>query len=430
MFTNCPECGYLFAIDEKTKSTILYCSRCEARLKIINRTPFILQYEEDTSKFALKTEISEVRILDTTLREGEQFAHAQFSTAERMRIVELLEDFGVDAIEVTTPISSEQNFQDAKSICSLGLRARVFAHARCVQADIARAAESGVDGVNILFGVSKLLQRHSHGKDIEQVRDRALEVIGWTRKEFPHLEVRFSAEDAFRSDVQELLYLYRSLRNHVDRFGIPDTTGIATPMQVYRLSKFLKRKFHLPLEFHGHNDTGCAVANALSFLEGGGLYVNTTILGIGERNGICSLSGLISRIYPLLPTLSQKYDFSQLIRLDRLVASYVGVEIPFTQPLTSTTAFTHKAGIHTKAVLQNPESYEVFDPTLFGMERTIHYASSITGKHAIRQRLRELGHPTVSEETLVKITQYMKNAASEKRLSQQDFDSELLSLCS
>ncbi|MEI6222009.1 MAG: homocitrate synthase [bacterium] len=425
VMTNCPECGYLFGVDTEIEVDIVHCPECEARLRLLGRHPLILQYEEDTSKFVFKTVVRDVRIIDTTLREGEQFSNAAFSTTERLKIVELLEAFGVDAIEVTTPISSERNFEDAKKICALGTKAKILAHTRCAKPDISRAVEAGVQGINVLFGASKYLQQYSHGKSIEEVKDIALEIIDWTRTQYPKLEVRFSAEDAFRSDINDLLVLYRALKNMVDRIGIPDTTGIATPMQVYRLTKFLSDKFKLPMEFHGHNDTGCAIANALSFLEGGGTYVNTTMLGIGERNGITSISGLISRVLPFLPSVAQKYDLTLLRVLDQTIADILGIDIPFTQPLTSKTAFTHKAGMHTKAVLQNPESYEIFDPNIFGMQRKIQYASSITGKHAVAQRLKDLGYADFSEKQVMEITKEMKNLSSDNKFSDEDFDREL-----
>jgi homocitrate synthase len=175
----------------------------------------------------------------------------------------------------------------------------------------------------------------------------------------------------------------------VDRVGVADTVGIATPRQCYALAVELRRHIgNTDIEFHGHNDAGCAIANSYSILEGGATHIDTSVLGIGERNGITPLGGFIARMYADDPAaIRKKYDLTKLKVLDEMVAAMVGIEIPFDEYVTGKYAFHHKAGMHTKAIYLNPNSYEILDPADFGLDRTINIAHRLTGYNAIGRRV-------------------------------------------
>jgi homocitrate synthase len=248
-----------------------------------------------------------------------------------------------------------------------------------------------VAGIDVLFGTSSLLREFSHGKDLEYIIDSAVRVIDYIKAQ--GLEARFSSEDSFRSLEDDLLRVYTAVdAQGVDRIGLADTVGIATPRQVYALVTELRHRVRAAIEFHGHNDTGCAIANSFAALEAGATFIDTTVLGIGERNGITPLGGLIARMYSVDPDgVRAKYRLDLLGELDRMIARLVGIEIPFNNYLTGATAFTHKAGIHTKAVLLNPNTYEIFDPADFGRERTIQIGHRLTGHNAVAHRAATLG---------------------------------------
>jgi homocitrate synthase len=364
--------------------------------------------------------IQHVAIIDTTLREGEQFASAHFTTAQKQIIAQALDRFGVAAIEVTNPAASPRSFADARLLSSMPRRARVLAHVRCTVADVQAAIDASVDGVNIFYGMSGHLRAHSHGHDLATMMADAEECIRLARAH--GLIVRFSSEDAFRTERDDLLAMYRAVDAlGVDRIGIADTVGIATPRQVEELVTTLRRECRAAIEFHGHNDSGCAIANAHAALEAGATYINTTVLGIGERNGITPLGGLIARLYATDPTLTAAYDLPGLRHLDALVAGIVGVPIPFNNYLTGATAFTHKAGVHAKAVLADPHTYEVLDPAVFGIERTIAVAHALTGRAAIAARARALGL-AFDDATLRAITAAVKRRADDAPLTESELD--------
>ncbi len=364
--------------------------------------------------------IEEFHIIESTLREGEQFVGASFTTEQKVEIARLLDAFGVECIELTSPLASPQSYEDACTIAGLGLRARILTHTRCRIEDAKRAIDTGADGVDVVIGTSSMLRRFSHGKEIDEITDIALEVVSYVKSQ--GVEVRFSTEDSFRSDPADIFRVYEAVDAiGVNRVGIADTVGVATPRQVYGIVRDLRQRVSCDIEFHGHNDSGCAIANAYEALEAGATHVDTSILGIGERNGITPLGGLIARLYASSSASVAKYDLPLLQSLDSTVARMVGVDIPFNNYITGITAFTHKAGIHAKAILNNPETYEILDPQAFGLTRYISIAHRLTGWNAIKNRADQLGLG-LNDETIKTVTAHIKTLADEKPISLDDVD--------
>jgi len=364
--------------------------------------------------------LNDYHIIESTLREGEQFVGASFTTAQKIEIAELLDAFGVECIELTSPLASPQSFEDARTIAGLGLRAKTLTHTRCRVDDAQRAIDTGVDGVDVVIGTSSMLREFSHGKGIEEITAMAREVVTFVKDQ--GVEVRFSTEDSFRSDPEDIFRIYAAVDAlGVNRVGIADTVGVATPRQVYELVRALRQRVACDIEFHGHNDAGCAIANAFEALDAGATHVDTSVLGIGERNGITPLGGLIARLYATDPSRVAKYDLLLLRALDTTVADMVGVDIPFNNYITGITAFTHKAGIHAKAILNNPETYEILNPQAFGMTRYVSIAHRLTGWNAIKNRAEQLGLD-LDDRQIKAITAHIKALADEKQLSLDDVD--------
>lgn len=222
------------------------------------------------------------------------------------------------------------------------------------------------------------------------IKNTAIEVIEFVKSK--GIEIRFSSEDSFRSDLVDLLSIYSAVDQvGVNRVGIADTVGCASPRQVYELVRVLRGVVKCDIEIHLHNDTGCAIANAYCALEAGATHVDTSVLGIGERNGITPLGGLMARMMAAdKDYVKSKYKLEKIKDIEDLVAEAVEVNIPFNNPITGFCAFTHKAGIHAKAILNNPSTYEIINPADFGMSRYIHFASRLTGWNAIKSRAQQL----------------------------------------
>jgi homocitrate synthase len=370
-------------------------------------------------------------IIESTLREGEQFSTATFSTAQKLELVRLLDRFGVEMIEMTSPLASPQSERDVRAVSGMveaeGLRVRVLTHIRCKAEDAQRALDTGVHGIDVVIGTSPQLMQHSHGKDVRQIIDAAAEVLSLIRAQAPNIVLRFSTEDSFRSRLSDLYRVYLAVADLglVNRLGVADTVGVALPSQVSALVGQLVRLTGLDIEFHGHNDSGCAVANACAALEAGATHIDTTILGIGERNGITPLGGLIARLYTLDKAYVAKYQLRLLPELDQFIATICDIDIPFNNYITGSSAFMHKAGIHAKAVLADPASYESLNPEDFGLSRNIAIGHRLTGWNAVRQRANLLGL-SLDTATLQQVTQMIKARADVQPLTLQEVDALLM----
>ena len=368
--------------------------------------------------------LTDFSIIESTLREGEQFVGSDFTSEDKVEIAQALADFGVEYIELTSPCASPRSRADCLRITRLGLDPKVLTHIRCHMEDARIALDIGADGIDVVIGTSSYLREFSHGKSIDQVIDVATEVLTFIRAQAPDIELRFSTEDSFRSEQADLLRVYLEMGKLqvVDRFGVADTVGIATPREVFNLVRTLRQITSADIEFHGHNDTGCAIANSFAALEAGATHIDTTVLGIGERNGITPLEGLIARLYATdANVVRTKYSLHQLHQLNQLVAQKVEIEIPFNHYITGVTAFTHKAGIHAKAIINNPETYEILDPGDFGLTRYISIAHKLTGRTAVKDRAEQLGLK-LDQDTLREVTHRIKSMADHKRLTLSDVD--------
>src|SRR5258706_3828525 len=182
-------------------------------------------------------------IIESTLREGEQFAGANFTPAQKIRIAEALDEFGVEMLELSSPLASDQSDADVRAIVKLNLKATILTHIRCNREDALQALDTGVGGLDVVIGTSAALRQHSHGKSIDEIIDMARDVLTFIRQQAPNIILRFSTEDSFRSDEADLLrgYLAVAQMGVVNRLGVADTVGIATPSQVTQLVAQLRR---------------------------------------------------------------------------------------------------------------------------------------------------------------------------------------------
>ncbi|KAK4665660.1 homocitrate synthase lys21 [Podospora pseudopauciseta] len=366
--------------------------------------------------------VGRFKIIESTLREGEQFANAYFDQETKIKIAKALDEFGVDYIELTSPAASKQSKKDCEAICKLGLKAKILTHVRCNMEDAKLAIETGVHGLDVVIGTSSFLREHSHGKDMASIEKTAIEVIEYIKSE--GREVRFSSEDSFRSDLVDLLSLYRAVdKVGVHRVGIADTVGCASPRQVYDLVRTLRGVVSCDIETHFHDDTGCSIANAYCALEAGATHIDTSVLGIGERNGITPLGGLMARMVVTSPEyVKSKYKLHKLKELEDLVAEAVQINTPFNNPITGFCAFTHKAGIHAKAILNNPSTYEILNPADFGLTRYVHFASRLTGWNAVKTRVGQLGLE-MTDDQVKEVTAKIKALADVRPIAIDDADS-------
>ncbi len=364
--------------------------------------------------------IQQFHFIDSTLREGEQFRGAHFTIDDKREIAGLLNEFGVEYMELSTPVASRQSADAIRVLSDMPRAFKLLTHIRANMDDARLAVDCGIDGADVYIGTSTYMRQYSHGKSLEQVIDIGQQVIEFLKSQ--GIETRFSTEDTFRSNFADVMTVYRAMDlAGVDRVGVADTVGIADPLSAYNLISNLRDVVSCDIEFHGHNDSGCAVANAFCALQAGATHIDTTVLGIGERNGITPMGALVGRLYTYDKSLVKKYDLLLLAEIERLVAAKLGIAIPFNTPITGELAFHHKAGVHTKAVLQNPTTYEAINPDDFGMSRMIDVAHRLVGRNAIRDRAAGLGIE-LADDRLRLATSQVKAMADEQPISMQDVD--------
>ena len=364
--------------------------------------------------------VQRFNFIDSTLREGEQFRGAHFTIDDKREIADLLDRFGVEYMELSTPVASPQSADAIHALADMQRNFKLLTHIRANMDDAKLAVDCGIDGADVYIGTSTYMRQYSHGKSLDQVIEIGQEVIAFLNSQ--EIETRFSTEDTFRSNFADVMTVYRAMDlAGVNRVGVADTVGIADPLQTFNLISNLRDVVGCDIEFHGHNDSSCAVANAYCALQAGATHIDTTVLGIGERNGITAMGALIGRLYSCDKSLVSKYDLSLLAEIERWVADKLGIVIPFNTPITGEVAFHHKAGVHTNAVLQNPTSYEAIDPADFGQTRIIDVAHRLVGRNAIRDRAASLGI-NVPDDALNLVTAEVKSLADERQISTADVD--------
>ena len=319
-------------------------------------------------------------VIDSTLREGLQFSRADLDLGRQLRVFRFLERIGVDFVEVGNPVQADVR----DSIGELLRRrerpsTRVLSHIRNLDRDLAAAAATGVEGVNILCTADpeRLAGMGCAPGDylrrLEANIGNALEA---------GLIVRVSVEDYFNRPGGFSLDVYRlASACGVHRLGLADTLGRALGWDVRRTIRTLRRSLSTEIEVHFHNDFGHAVSNALAALEAGANWVSTSLLGIGERTGITPLSTLLVNLHLIRPALTARYSLGDLTGAENYVAEACGMDVPLHLMTSPLNGFAHKAGIHLDALIRfGPGVYEPIPPALIGNLRRMILHSPISGK--------------------------------------------------
>ncbi|MBR6928114.1 MAG: 2-isopropylmalate synthase [Methanobrevibacter sp.] len=329
-----------------------------------------------------------IKILDTTLRDGEQTPGVSLTSLEKLRIATKLDEIGVEYIEAGSAITSEGERESIKGITSQGFDAEILSFSRPLVGDIDYCIDCDVDGVNLVVPTSEL---HIHDKlniSCDELIDLSNDAVDYCKDH--GLIVELSAEDASRSNVDFLRNVYSNAIDHgADRICVCDTVGILTPDSSLELFSKLN-DFSVPIACHCHNDFGLAVANTLAALKGGATEIHTTINGIGERAGNTSFEECVVSINRLLPQFSTNVKIDQIYDISKLVARSTGVYIQPNKAIVGENAFAHESGIHSDGVIKNSATYEAITPELVGRKRKFIIGKHM-GTHGLDNRLKELG---------------------------------------
>jgi homocitrate synthase len=359
-----------------------------------------------------------MQLLDTTLREGEQTPGVSFSIDEKKEIARQLDEFGIDIIELGHPVVSDDIERACRIISGDGLEAETMAHSRALNEDIDKAREVGVDWVGVFLGTSQLSLEHKLHINREAALEKIRESISYAKDK--GLKVRFTPEDATRTDPGYLSQAIRAATEAgADRISIADTVGTATPFSYGKLIEDVVNTVDVPVHTHCHNDYGMAVANSLSGYGSGAHLIDVTVNGLGERTGIASLAPVVvalSRLYEV----DKNWNLEMLPELSRTVERASGLFNSEIEPIVGEHAFAHKSGLHTKAVLENPETYEAIPPEIVHKQREI-IIDKYTGKAAVKDRLGQMGVEP-EEDQLKEIVSRVKGSAADGKTRFTDID--------
>ena len=338
-----------------------------------------------------------IRILDSTLREGEQHPGISFTVKQRIQIAWLVDSFGVDQIEIS-PIVSRDHAEATKTIIKQRLRADILAHVRAIKSDVDVAIDCGATWVATYMGISDIHLSSKLKISREEAKIRALEVVDYIKSH--GLKARFTMEDASRTDPRFLIDMCREInRVGIERISIPDTVGIMRPRGMYNLVKMVCEGIDLSkssIDVHCHNDIGLALANSLSGCDAGADQIHTTIDGLGERTGIPTLAETAVALTLLYKTKND-LRLHMLKDLSRTISQYTGLQTPLSKPIIGDSAYKHKAGTHLAAILRNPAAYEILDPRAVGNRRKIVFGE-LAGKNGAAYLLSILGLDTNAHE--------------------------------
>ncbi|WP_296883977.1 (R)-citramalate synthase [uncultured Methanobrevibacter sp.] len=348
-----------------------------------------------------------IKILDTTLRDGEQTPGVSLTSKEKFRIANKLDEIGVEFIEAGSAITSQGERDSIKEITSQGFNAEILSFSRPLTVDIDYCLDCDVDAVNLVVPTSDLHIADKLKISPDELLDLSNNAVDYCKDH--GLTVELSAEDASRSDVDFLKSVYLSAIEHgADRICVCDTVGILTPDTSYDLFSKLN-DIQVPVSCHCHNDFGLAVANTLSAIKGGASEIHTTINGIGERAGNTSFEECVVSIDRLLPDYSTNIKINQIYDVSKLVARLTGVYIQPNKAIVGENAFAHESGIHSDGIIKNSATYEPMTPELVGRTRKFVIGKHM-GTHGLNSRLQEIGL-NVNETQLKQICDDIKELA-------------------
>jgi isopropylmalate/homocitrate/citramalate synthase len=338
-----------------------------------------------------------IRILDSTLREGEQHPGVAFTIKQRIQIAWMLDSFGVDQIEIS-PVVSHDHFEATKTIIKQDLRADILAHVRAIKSDVDVAIDTGATWIATYMGISDIHLSAKLRISREEAKIRALEVADYIKSH--GLKSRFTMEDASRTDPKFLIEMCKEMNSRgIERISIPDTVGIMRPHGMYNLVRMVCENIDLSrssIDVHCHNDVGLALANALAGCEAGADQIHTTIDGLGERTGIPSLAETAVAL-TLIYKVPNNFRLHLLRDLSRTISEYTEIPTPESKPIVGDSAYKHKAGTHLAAILRNPSAYEILEPKIVGNRRKIVFGE-LAGKNGAAYLLSLLGLETSKAE--------------------------------
>jgi len=376
--------------------------------------------------------MARVIIFDTTLRDGEQAAGGTLNVQEKLEIARQLEKLNVDVIEAGFPISSPGDFEAVRLIAKEVRTPIICALARAAPEDIDRAWEAVREAehprIHVFLSSSEIHRIHQLKKSREEILQASREMVARAKKYTD--DVEFSPMDASRTEPE---YIYQILEAVIDAgattVNIPDTVGYAIPDEFGNLIEGIFKNVpnigRAIVSVHCHNDLGLAVANSLESVKRGARQVECTINGIGERAGNASLEEIVMAIKTRKDffDLTTNVNTTQIYKASRLVSELTGFLVQPNKAIVGANAFRHESGIHQDGVIKRAITYEIMDPKTVGIPASSLVLGKLSGRHAFKERLSELGY-SLSEQDFDRAFSAFKELADKKKgVTDRDIES-------
>jgi len=325
-----------------------------------------------------------IRIVDSTLREGEQSPRIRFDLDERIMIATKLDEFFDKhpyMMEAGSPYANESQLNQVRELTKIGLHGELLSHSIASKEAIDAAVKANTPWIAIFLPISDDHLIHKIHGTREQVIEMVTSSVEYAKSY--GLKVRVTAEDSTSADMRYLKHYARKVEEiGGDRLSITDTRGISTPEKTYDLVRKISNEIHIPIDIHCHNDHGLALANSLAGIKAGAKGVHTTTNALGERVGITSLHQFVIALHDLYDIdLGVRYEM--LPELSDMISRITGRQTPVNEPIIGEDMFTHKAGLHA----HYPKGYESSKPELIGKKTRI-ITGHLSGWHGIQNKLK------------------------------------------
>jgi isopropylmalate/homocitrate/citramalate synthase len=355
-----------------------------------------------------------LRFHDVTLRDGEQTPGVVFRAEEKIRIARMLDELGVDRIEVAMPAVSGEDERAVRGVAELGLRAETFVFSRARRDDIELAKACGADGIILEFPCGEPRMKHQFAKWSENdVIRTAADSARYAKDK--GLQVVMFPLDCTRARPD---FLFRLLEEagtipEMDSIGLVDTTGSLTPQAADVLIRRMKQITGKPLEIHTHNDFGMGAAVSLAAVAAGAEVIHASVCGIGERAGNTALEEAAVGAKVL-------YGLDSGVRIERLAAAAAliseisGVPMALNKPIVGALCFTRESGLGVNLVKDEPMALFGLHPRLLGRQAE-YVLGKKSGAASIAMKLADLGLPPASEDRQAAILEAVKELGIRKK---------------
>ncbi len=364
-----------------------------------------------------------VLIFDTTLRDGEQSPGCSMTQPEKLRVARALAELGVDIIEAGFPVASRGDWESVNAIAREIQGPTIAGLARCNKDDIETAWRAVRDAkrprLHVFLATSAIHRQYKLNMAKEEIIRTAVEGVRMARALCD--DVEFSPEDASRTELEFLAEVVEAVVDAgATTVNIPDTVGYTVPEEFHDVFAYLKRNVRgidrIVLSVHCHDDLGMAVANSLAAVRAGARQVECTINGIGERAGNCSLEEVVMALKTRESFFGLRtgVQTTRLYPTSRIVSQITGMPVPRNKAVIGENAFAHESGIHQHGMLRHHSTYEIMRPQDVGLSRTSLVLGKHSGRHALRERVKELGFE-IDESEFGRVFEEFKALADKKK---------------